>query len=107
MNRSLILLFIFVFSTACLLHAQSKINGLSFVSSGNKALPKHVQSVGAVNANWVALMPFAMMRSTASPELNYDPERQWYGETEVGIQQYFEQLQQGNIQVMLKPQIWV
>ena len=39
--------------------------------------------------------------------LNYTPERQWYGETEAGIQQYFEQLQKGNIQVMLKPQIWV
>lgn len=107
MNRSLILLFVFVISGLGFLHSQSKINGLSFVSSGNKVLPKHVQSVEAVNANWVALMPFAMMRSTASPGLNYTPERQWYGETEAGIQQYFEQLQKGNIQVMLKPQIWV
>ena len=107
MNRSLILLFVFVISGLGFLHSQSKINGLSFLSSGNKVLPKHVQSVEAVNANWVALMPFAMMRSTASPGLNYTPERQWYGETEAGIQQYFEQLQKGNIQVMLKPQIWV
>ena len=99
MNRSLILLFVFVISGLGFLHSQSKINGLSFVSSGNKVLPKHVQSVEAVNANWVALMPFAMMRSTASPGLNYTPERQWYGETEAGIQQYFEQLQKGNIQV--------
>ena len=103
MNRSLILLFVFVISGLGFLHSKSKINGLSFVSSGNKVLPKHVQSVEAVNANWVALMPFAMMRSTASPGLNYTPERQWYGETEAGIQQYFEQLQKGNIQVMLKP----
>jgi hypothetical protein len=36
-----------------------------------------------------------MMRSTASPELNYDPDRQWYGETEAGIQQYYETLSEG------------
>ncbi len=90
-----------------MLLAQSKINGLSFVSSGEKAAAVHVTQFHVVQANWAALMPFAMMRSTASPELNYHPDRQWYGETEAGIQQYYETLSQGGIQIMLKPQIWI
>lgn len=95
MNRSLILLFAFAISGVGFLHAQSKINGLSFVSSGEKAAAVHVTQFQEVRANWAALMPFAMMRSTVYPELNYDPERQWYGETESGIQQYYETLSQG------------
>ena len=101
MNRSQILLFVFAIFGVGFLHSQSKINGLSFVSSGEKAEAVHVTQFQEVQANWAALMPFAMMRSTASPELNFDPDRQWYGETEAGIQQYYETLSQGGIQIML------
>ena len=107
MNRSRILLFVCVVFEVGFLYAQPKINGLSFVSSGDKATAVHVTQFKGVQANWAALMPFAMMRSTASPELNYNPDRQWYGETEAGIQQYYETLSQGGIQIMLKPQIWI
>ena len=102
MKRSRILLFVCVVFEVGFLYAQPKINGLSFVSSGDKATAVHVTQFKGVQANWAALMPFAMMRSTASPELNYNPDRQWYGETEVGIQQYYETLSQGGIQMIFE-----
>lgn len=86
---------------------QKKINGVSFVASGDSISKKHVQPVVNLNSNSAALMPFAFVRGLESPKVNFNFERQWFGETPKGIKQYAKELKKENISVMLKPQIWV
>lgn len=84
-----------------------KINGVSFVASGDSITQKHVKPILDVNSNSVALMPFAFVRSLKSPKVNFNFQRQWFGETPKGIKQYVRELKKENISIMLKPQIWV
>lgn len=93
-------------SFSCHSDAQ-KINGLSFVASGDSISIKHVQPVVKVNSNYVALMPFGFIKNLSEPEIRFNTKRQWFGERKEGIQQYAQEFRKKNIKVMLKPQIWV
>lgn len=85
----------------------SKINGISFVASGEPASQKNVDAVTAIHANYAAVMPFGFIRNIENPTVIFNTERQWYGERVEGVKQYIEMLQSNNIQVMLKPQLWL
>lgn len=99
------LMFLFVFSSCS---AQvSKINGVSFVASREPVNDVHVNPVVNVNANFAAVMPFGFIKDLKHPEIVFNTDRQWFGETKVGAKQYIEALQKKNIKIMLKPQIWV
>jgi len=84
-----------------------KINGLSFVASREKAEQRHVEPLLEVHANYAAVMPLGFMGQRDAPELVFDTERQWFGETREGAKQYIETLQASGVKVMLKPQIWI
>lgn len=83
------------------------INGISFVASGSPTSQTHVDAVKNVHANYAAVMPFAFIRNIEQPTLLFNTERQWYGERKEGVKQYIEMLQQNDIKVMMKPQIWI
>lgn len=85
----------------------SKINGISFVASPSKINETHIAPLKKVSANFVALMPFAFVKDTASPKVIYNAKRQWFGETKEGLVQYATELKKSKIKVMVKPQIWV
>lgn len=87
--------------------AQQKINGVSFVASREEVVQSQVDELVKVNANSAAVMPFGFMRDVRNPEIIFDTDRQWFGETKKGAKQYIELLQENGISVMLKPQIWV
>ncbi|MBJ7880807.1 glycoside hydrolase family 113 [Gelidibacter salicanalis] len=100
--------------TLCLLSSCSatvekpqKINGVSFVASRLAVDDEHVAPLIELNANYAAVMPFGFIRELAHPEINFNSERQWFGETEKGVKQYIETLQKNHIKIMMKPQIWV
>jgi hypothetical protein len=84
-----------------------KINGISFVAAREQASQEHVDAVVSLNANYAAVMPFAFIRDLESPQLQYNTDRQWFGERKEGVQQYVAQLHKNNIEVMIKPQIWI
>ena len=84
-----------------------KINGVSFVASPKKADQSHVTPVVKVNANFAAVMPFGFIRTLENPNIFYNTDRQWFGETRAGAKQYIEELRKQNIKIMVKPQIWV
>lgn len=84
-----------------------KINGISFVSSRHVATQENVDPVVAVNANYAAIMPFGWVGDKENPELRFDTQRQWYGETRQGVKEYIEILHKNNVKTMLKPQIWI
>ncbi len=105
--RRLGLLFLCLLQFSCESQVDEKINGVSFVASRNKAVQTHVDEVKKIHANHAAVMPFGFIRDIHSPEIVFDTERQWFGETKKGARQYIDLLQKNGIKVMLKPQIWI
>nr|WP_299387478.1 glycoside hydrolase [Allomuricauda sp.] len=101
------LLLLCLVQLSCTGQKKEKINGISFVGSREKATLGHVEPVVKINANYAAVMPFGFARSLNAPNVIFDTERQWYGETRRGAKQYMEQLRKKGIKIMLKPQIWI
>ena len=101
--------FLFIISFLFMSCAQTnqKINGVSFVASSQEVQQKNIQPVLQLNANHASVMPFGFIRNTSHPELIYNSDRQWFGETLTGAKQYIDLLHKNKIQVMLKPQIWI
>jgi hypothetical protein len=83
------------------------INGVSFVASREEVTQENIDPIIKINANYAAIMPFAFTRNLHEPSLVFNTDRQWFGETKRGAEQYIEQLHKNKIKVMLKPQIWV
>ncbi|MFT7071729.1 MAG: hypothetical protein ACJAX3_000702 [Patiriisocius sp.] len=99
---------LFVASILLSCNAQpSKINAVSFVASGNEAVKEHVDAVVNINANYATVMPFGFIRSLETTKIIHNTDRQWFGESKDGIIQYAKMLQQQNVGVMVKPQIWI
>jgi ppGpp synthetase/RelA/SpoT-type nucleotidyltranferase len=86
---------------------KEKINGVSFVASKDSLIQKNVDPVIKLNANYAAIMPFGFIRDLQHPEVVFNSDRQWFGETKEGTKQYIEALKKQDINVMMKPQIWV
>jgi hypothetical protein len=105
--RNFFLLLAILLQFSCSGEAQTKINGVSFVASREKVLQNHIDELLKIHANSAAVMPFGFIREISHPEIIFDTERQWYGETREGAKQYIELLQRNGISVMIKPQIWV
>lgn len=105
--RRLGLLFLCLLQFSCSSQDKKKINGVSFVASRNEVLQEHIDGVKEVNANHAAVMPFGFIRDVASPEIVFNTERQWFGETNKGAMQYIGLLHKNNIRTMVKPQIWI
>jgi hypothetical protein len=84
-----------------------KINGVSFVASRDSISEKHIQPVLNINANYAAIMPFGFIRNKENPEIIYNTDRQWFGESRPGAKQYIEELQKHHVKVMMKPHIWM
>ncbi|PKA98875.1 hypothetical protein B0O79_2569 [Flavobacteriaceae bacterium MAR_2009_75] len=100
-------LFLCLLQFSCASQVQEKINGVSFVASREAVAQEHVQEVMNIYANHAAVMPFGFIRNTENPEVVFDTERQWHGETKKGAKQYIELLHKNGIKVLLKPQIWI
>lgn len=101
-----LIVFLFV-AIQCCTSQSKKINGLSFVAHRSPINNTHIAPVVNVNANYAAIMPFGFIRDLGHPEIVFNTDRQWYGETKSGAKQYAEKLVKKNIKIMLKPQIWV
>ncbi len=106
MKKLQFLFFVCIVIQACT-GQPAKINGVSYVASGEPTTQEHVQEVKNIYANYAAVMPFGFIRDIENPELHFNSDRQWFGERREGVKQYIEMLQQNNIEVMLKPQIWI
>lgn len=85
----------------------TKINGVSFVASRDSILQENITPLKKIHANYAAVMPFGFIKSLEHPEIIYNQDRQWYGETREGAKQYIGMLHKNNIKVMMKQQIWV
>jgi len=105
MKNVFLLLICIVFSNCS--SQPSKINGISFVGAPEEIFPNAIDPVVKVNANWAAVMPFGFLRNLETPSIAFNIERQWWGERRDGAKRTIELLNKRDVQVMLKPQIWV
>ncbi len=104
--RFVVILSVFLVFQSCTSQS-SRMNGVSFVASRNPVDQDQIEPLIQLQANYAAIMPFGFIRSLNNPEIIYNTERQWYGETNEGAAQYIDMLHKNNIKVMLKPQIWI
>jgi hypothetical protein len=105
--KKIVLLLISILQLSCSGQENKKINGISFVASREKVEQEQIAEIVSVYANSAAVMPFGFIREVNNPQIRFDTESQWFGETKNGAQQYIEMLQKNGISVMLKPQIWI
>ncbi|WP_027880969.1 glycoside hydrolase family 113 [Mesoflavibacter zeaxanthinifaciens] len=104
---SLLCMVLLLVSCSMTLPKTEKINGVSFVASRDSISEEHTKPVVNLNANYAAIMPFGFIKSLEHPEIIYNTDRQWFGETDKGVKQYIKALKKQQIKVMIKPQIWV
>ncbi len=100
-------LLIVLFSCQATSFSNKKINGISLEASRDSLTEKTISSIEGVNANAVALMPYAFLRIEEKPQLLFDMERQWFGESAEGIEQAVKKLHKRGLTVMIKPQLWI
>jgi hypothetical protein len=103
-NVLLILLFIVSLSGAS---QTKKINGVSFVASRDSINDKHITPVLKVQSNYVALMPYSFIRNIETPKIEFNTNREWFGETENGLLQYAKEFQKVDVKIMVKPHLWL
>lgn len=83
-----------------------KINGVSLVGHPVEIEEKCFEPIQQINANWVALMPYAFS-GNGSAELQFNNDHQWWGEKAEGIEACIKMSQKSQLKVMVKPHIWL
>jgi hypothetical protein len=108
---SFLVLFMFFFQVSCggveKPKVYDKINGISLSLSRHPLKQKNVIPLQVVNTNFVSLIPFGFINDLSSPQIRYNTDRQWFGETTQGIKQYVEVLKSKQIEILIKPQLWI
>jgi hypothetical protein len=82
------------------------MNGVSLVAPPKKFDENPFNSIEKINADWVAIMPYAFT-DTKSPEVIFDSPKQWWGERSEGIKSTIEYARQSGMKILLKPHVWV
>ena len=93
-----ILFFSISFLTSCT-QKEGKINGVSFVASRDTLVQNHINPILSLNSNYAAIMPFGFIKNLEHPEIIYNTNRQWFGETNSGAKQYINKLKENNVKL--------
>ncbi len=90
------------------LSQSTKINGLSFVSPPNEFPEEFMSYVeSAVSGDWIAISPFGFSYNNNDPQVLFNTEGQWWGETGEGVTTISSYARSNNLKVMIKPQVWI
>ena len=89
-------------------HKESKdtIRGITMVAPPRAFKEDPILPIKKINADWIAVVPYAFSRRN-EPEIRWNPNRQWWGETPDGIRESIRVAHAKGIKVMLKPQVYV
>lgn len=106
----LLLLVILLLSTKLFALAQQnyskKINGVNFVSPKYKSKLNGIDSLKSINANWIALCPFALLEKNSS-NIVFNSTKNWWGDTKIGLIEAIKRARVNKLKVMIKPHFWV
>lgn len=83
-----------------------KIRGASLVNPHQPIDSSQMAEISRVNADWVAVIPFAFSRLD-DPGVYFDHERQWWGERVAGAAALIQLAHDQGFKVMLKPHVWM
>jgi len=84
----------------------TKINGVSLVNPHFEADSSHFKSLQKVNAQWVAIIPYAFSRQN-DPQVYFNNDKQWWGEREEGCEKLIQLAHISGLKVMIKPHVWM
>ncbi len=84
-----------------------KINGVSFVASRDSINIDHITPVLQVNSNYVTLMPYSFIRNVEIPKIEFNTNREWFGESKNGLLQYAKEFQKVGVKLVVKPHLWL
>lgn len=85
----------------------NKINGVSFVAARDSISIKHITPVLKSNSNYVTLMPYSFIKNIETPKIEFNTNREWFGESENGLLQYAKEFQKVGVKLMVKPHLWL
>ena len=83
-----------------------KINGVSYEMPPNPVDEVAIGSVKRVNADWVAMIPYAVTRKQ-SADVSFSLEGGWWGESGVGMTECVKMARSQGLKTMVKPHVWV
>lgn len=83
-----------------------RINGVSLVNPYNPIDSVDMSGIKRVNANWVAMIPFAFSKQ-GEPGVYFNHDRQWWGEKVAGCKLMVSLAQSNDYKVMMKPHVWM
>jgi len=83
-----------------------KIKGVCMVAPARPIQPDQYDPVVSINAEWVAIIPYAFCNPD-NPKLVFDHPGQWWGERSEGVVTSILYAQKKGLKIMLKPHIWV
>lgn len=93
--------------TAKHLKVSDKIKGLTLVAPREPFRNEPITEVKSVNAEWIAIVPYAFTRQ-GTPSVRYEGYgRQHWGELYEGVKVQIDSAHKAGVKVMLKPQVWV
>jgi hypothetical protein len=82
------------------------IKGLNFVAPPDSFARNPMPDVSAVNAEWIAVIPYAYTMPN-EPSVKYNIGKwQWFGERPEGVLKTIKMAHQQGLKVMLKPQVY-
>ncbi len=83
-----------------------KIKGVSLVGSSAPIDATEFKKLDSLHVNFVCLLPFAFVQQ-GKTKVYYDEDFQWWGERPAGIAACIKLAHTENMQVMIKPQLWL
>ncbi len=105
-TKNLLVLGLFLIQVSCSSQTK-KYNGVSFVASRDSININHIKPVLKTKSNYVALMPYSFIRNTEFPKVEFNTNREWFGESENGLLQYAKEFQKVDVKIMIKPHLWI
>lgn len=84
----------------------NKWNGLSFESPPRIFPQENFKTIENLGANAIGLIPFGFSYPTGE-KVHYNSDRQWWGERPEGITTLCDYANAYELQVMIKPQVWI
>ena len=85
---------------------EEKINGVSLEMPPDPIGDQDMAALKQVNADWVAMIPYAFSRGN-TPQVSYKRDGRWWGETVNGTVNCIKMAQDVGLKVMVKPHVWV
>lgn len=105
MRHIFFIIFIFVITFSIIGNSQN-IKGVSFVAPRNPFEKDPMPAITALNAEWIAVIPFAFSYIN-DPVVHYKQNGHWWGERPEGIKKTLELAKANCLKVMLKPQVYI